>query len=269
MKFTLISDLHLEFAPLTLPGGDVLVMAGDVCEVKSIPTVGTMFQTVHTNTSDFFKNEVAKYSRAVYVLGNHEHYGFRFDKTVNEIRERLANIGVNNVTVLENESIEIDGVLIVGATTWTDCNKNDPITMNVLAHSMNDYVEITNKYPGEKYYRLQPHVTYETHKKTIEYFKQVLAQNTSKPTLVVSHHCPTALSIPQKYREDQYMNGGYVSDLSDLILDHPQIKYWAHGHTHDSCDYMVGSTRVICNPRGYSGFENRVDSFAPVEFLIS
>lgn len=26
---------------------------------------------------------------------------------------------------------------------------------------------------------------------------------------------------------------------------------WVHGHTHDSFDYMIGSTRVLCNPRGY------------------
>jgi hypothetical protein len=24
-----------------------------------------------------------------------------------------------------------------------------------------------------------------------------------------------------------------------------------HGHTHDSFDYQVNGTRVICNPRGY------------------
>jgi hypothetical protein len=36
-----------------------------------------------------------------------------------------------------------------------------------------------------------------------------------------------------------------------LILNNPQIKYFSHGHTHDSFDYMIGGCRVICNPRGY------------------
>ena len=51
------------------------------------------------------------------------------------------------------------------------------------------------------------------------------------------------------------MNGGYASDLSDFILDHPQIKLWTHGHMHQCFDYMIGSTRVVCNPRGYEGYE--------------
>jgi hypothetical protein len=26
---------------------------------------------------------------------------------------------------------------------------------------------------------------------------------------------------------------------------------WVHGHTHDSLDYRIGDTRIICNPFGY------------------
>jgi hypothetical protein len=59
------------------------------------------------------------------------------------------------------------------------------------------------------------------------------------------------------------MNGAYSSDLSDLILDHPQIKFWTHGHTHDQFDYMIGSTRVVCNPRGYKGYEESAEYFDP------
>jgi hypothetical protein len=35
------------------------------------------------------------------------------------------------------------------------------------------------------------------------------------------------------------MNGAYCSDLSNFILDHPQIKYWIHGHLNDAEDYMI------------------------------
>jgi hypothetical protein len=65
------------------------------------------------------------------------------------------------------------------------------------------------------------------------------------------------------------MNGAYSSDLNDFILDHPQIKLWTHGHTHEPFDYMIGSTRIVCNPRGYSGYEARADEFdATVGFEI-
>ena len=50
------------------------------------------------------------------------------------------------------------------------------------------------------------------------------------------------------------MSAAFVSDLSEVIWDH-QPDVWIHGHVHDSFDYEVGSTRVVCNPRGY-GPEN-------------
>lgn len=31
-----------------------------------------------------------------------------------------------------------------------------------------------------------------------------------------------------------------------------RVALWIHGHTHDSFDYTVEGTRVLCNPRGYA-----------------
>jgi hypothetical protein len=30
------------------------------------------------------------------------------------------------------------------------------------------------------------------------------------------------------------------------------VQLWVHGHTHDSFDYTLNGTRVVCNPRGYA-----------------
>ena len=60
---------------------------------------------------------------------------------------------------------------------------------------------------------------------------------------------------------DVLMNGAYSSELDEYIMDHPQIKLWTHGHTHEDFDYMIGSTRIVCNPRGYIGYERRADRF--------
>ena len=59
------------------------------------------------------------------------------------------------------------------------------------------------------------------------------------------------------------MNGAYSSDLSDFILDHPEIKLWTHGHTHELFDYMIGSTRIVCNPRGYVNYERESNDKEP------
>ena len=58
-----------------------------------------------------------------------------------------------------------------------------------------------------------------------------------------------------------FRSGGFSSDLSEFILNHPQIKLWTHGHTHDEFDYTIGSTRIVCNPRGYANYERQADEF--------
>jgi len=51
-------------------------------------------------------------------------------------------------------------------------------------------------------------------------------------------------------------------------LDHPQIKLWTHGHTHHEFDYMIGECRVVCNPRGYHGYEPQADSWTLKTFEV-
>lgn len=75
---------------------------------------------------------------------------------------------------------------------------------------------------------------------------------------------PTHLSIAPQYVNDKHMNGGYFSQLDDFILDNPRIKLWIHGHTHTKFDYMVGDyTRVVCNPRGYTGHYDEYTGWDP------
>ena len=81
------------------------------------------------------------------------------------------------------------------------------------------------------------------------------------PTVVVGHHAPSKASTHPRYKNETLMNGAYSSSLDEYILDHPQIKLWTHGHTHEDFDYMLGSTRIVCNPRGYDGYETRADRF--------
>jgi hypothetical protein len=45
------------------------------------------------------------------------------------------------------------------------------------------------------------------------------------------------------------------------MLDHPQIKLWTHGHTHHEFEYVIGETKVVCNPRGYIGYEANATNF--------
>jgi hypothetical protein len=72
--------------------------------------------------------------------------------------------------------------------------------------------------------------------------------------------------MPQ-YQGD-LLNAAYASDLSEQILRLSNIKYWFHGHMHDSFEYMVGECQVKCNPRGYNGYALNPNFNVDFEFEI-
>jgi Icc-related predicted phosphoesterase len=278
MRVDVCSDLHLEFGDLELPGGDILIISGDACEARYLDKSAYGPDSVHFAFEDprrkkgrfyrFFEEECKKYRKTILVMGNHEHYGGRFDKTYDQIRDNLPA----HVQLMEKETVEIDGVLFVGATLWTDCNRGDGMTMFHLKNSMNDYRIITMK-NGSIYHKLTPERTAEEHMRTKEYIEQVLRNNrerkTPLPVVMVTHMAPSKLSIKPMYEHDTLMNGGYSSDLSQLMLDHPEIRVWTHGHTHDEFKYQIGETTVLCNPRGYHGYESRANRWTTKGFDIA
>jgi hypothetical protein len=93
------------------------------------------------------------------------------------------------------------------------------------------------------------------HKQAIDYINHVVANDTAKKYVVVGHHAPSMQSCADRFRGDRIMNGGFYTELGDFMVYRPQIKLWVHGHTHDPYDYVIGETRVVCNPRGYIGYE--------------
>jgi Icc-related predicted phosphoesterase len=65
----------------------------------------------------------------------------------------------------------------------------------------------------------------------------------------MTHHAPSRRSVSAAFSADP-ISAAYASDLEPLI-ERMQPQLWVHGHIHSSSDYLIGATRVICNPRGY------------------
>ncbi len=63
--------------------------------------------------------------------------------------------------------------------------------------------------------------------------------------------------MPDRFKND-LISAAYASHL-DALVEQSGAALWIHGHTHDSFDYFIGGTRVICNPRGYFGYELNPD----------
>jgi hypothetical protein len=256
MKVSVISDLHLEFDGkplLTLPGGDVLLLAGDVAVAAYLaPNRTDKDARRHRKVCDaFFREECAKYKKVYYILGNHEHYHGVFDNTADHMREFLAG---TNVTLLNNEFVDLGDWNLFGGTLWTDYNDNDWFAKEAAKNGLTDHHVIRKMRNGGKIFgNFMPDDAYEVHRETVKILEEGLYDYTrvDKPTVVMTHHAPTALSIHPRYVGD-VLNWAYYTDLHNVILDHPNVKYWFHGHMHDNHDYMVGDNcRVVCNPRGY------------------
>jgi Icc-related predicted phosphoesterase len=261
MKIAVASDIHLEFADLILKNeekADVLILSGDICTVNAFKHKPKERMVL----KDFFKRCSFEFPHVVYVMGNHEHYDFDFAKTYDRLKAELADLP--NIHVLEKETWEHDGFTFVVGTLWTDMNKGDPLTMWHCGKAMNDFQVIKNGNRGISgggyISRWAVEDSVEDHKKMLDYIN-IVTQDKSKCYVVVTHHAPTPLSIGSQYKNDYLMNGAFHSDLSEFIVNNPQIKLWTHGHMHSPSDYLVEETRVVCNPRGYHGYEQRAKDF--------
>jgi predicted phosphodiesterase len=286
MKIALCSDVHLEFGPLEIknPGDvDVLILSGDICVARDLmeyePLVSEGMRFGKSDRyHEFFGNCVREFSHVVYVVGNHEHYHGDFAYTISDLKKRLGYL--KNLHILDKETFELNDTLFVGGTLWTDMNKEDPLTLHGISRMMNDFrcVDNSNREVNYKTFddpenpdkptfrtrpaRFCPEDAVVDHKKMLDYIRIVYeGMPPWKQMVVVGHHTPSHFSCHPKYADDQLMNGGYHSDLTEFMLDRPGIKLWTHGHTHELFDYTIGDTRVVCNPRGYIGYETIADNF--------
>lgn len=258
-KFTVGSDLHLEFGrgDLMFPGGDILVLAGDICLAADFkkPQHQTYPSKFHKRNQKFFEHVSEKYNEVVYVFGNHEFYQGDITEAYDIMRKALEKYP--NIHILENETVTFDDVVFAGTTLWTSLNNDDWFVKHAVKDMINDFIVIANK--G---YRFSVVAWMDMHKQAVDFIRKTAYDNQDKKVVVVTHHGPTTKSIGQGFSPLRLDNWAYVSDLSDIILDNPNIKYWVHGHTHTRHDYMVGDTRVLCNPRGYYGEQHAlVNSF--------
>jgi len=248
MKIMILSDLHLEFGHFFIPKVEnekdiVVVLAGDIGLVKKEHT----YRDFINNTCDRFKN-------VIWIMGNHEFYGANFPTALAKVWN--ATLDHENLYIIDKETVVIDDVAFVCATMWTNMDNNNIMTMHDAKLWMNDYKQIrtgTEREPWRQ--KLAPIDTVADHLRACEYiFPEIAKQKEDgKKVVVVTHHLPSFQSIPEQYRGDS-LNGAYASELFEDIME-TQPDIWCHGHTHNSSDYMIGNTRILCNPRGYDKVE--------------
>jgi predicted phosphodiesterase len=235
MKLNVLSDLHLSTGALAQPSNDadVVILAGDIARPR----------------------EAAAWARAfdrpvVYVLGNHEFYGGSIDGSSEEM---LGLCAASNVHVLDRSEVVIGNVRFLGATLWTDFKLFDDDEANARAkllarERIRDFSRIRVSATSDRIFTPEDSTAlFDLHAHWID---EKLKSAHPGPTIVVTHHAPTRNSIHPRFAGSP-LNACFVSSAQEL-LGRDRVQLWVHGHTHDSFDYVVSGTRVVCNPRGYA-----------------
>jgi len=266
MRIKVVSDLHLEFSDIDIRNDkdyDLLILSGDIMvaedlhdhpRINTLPEVEKILgkrQQAAKRYRDFLYRCSVQFPHIIYVAGNHEFYHGKWHQTLDYLYEECSFFP--NIYFLENETKELDGITFIGCSLWTDMNKGDPITLHSIESFMNDYSIIRED--SQSFRKLKPKDTVIRHRKSLEFIKKTVESDPNKKYVVIGHHAPSKTSTHPFYKDDYIENGAYSSELSNFILDHPQIKMWTHGHTHHPFNYMIGETRIVCNPRGYEGYE--------------
>lgn len=270
MKIALASDVHLEFGDLDFDndsGADVLILGGDICVAADIAQrdpYNTMGEHYRSNRFHaFFQRCCDRFPHVIFIVGNHEHYNGDFQKTIPHFRDVLGYL--KNLHILEKETWVLDDVTFIGGTLWTNMNKRDIRTLHDVSRMMNDFRCVDNSArltDGRGWNdRFTTTDAADDHDAMMAYIRLIIEGKFDQKFVVVGHHAPSRLSTHPRYAHEAIMNGGYSSELDDFILDHPQIRLWTHGHTHEDFDYCIGSTRILCNPRGYINYEERADQW--------
>jgi len=216
----------------------VLILAGDTCEVNHLSTFVQFLEQLSNN-----------YKKILIIFGNHEYYAGAIPRSVAKLNEKIVHL--QNVIILQRQSIVIDDVTIIGATLWTDLGDSDPFVMMDAQARMNDYHYIRAGTSTEPYkFKLLPIMTINEHRKDLNFIKNAVDNATTSKIVVITHHAACELSTMSSYRGNS-INRAYYTPLEDYIYD-SNIDFWISGHCHNSSDYEIGKTRMISNPRGYA-----------------
>jgi predicted phosphodiesterase len=266
-RLWIFSDLHYEMGnsnPPAAPEHDVCIVPGDLNQ---------LYWAIDQLRSGEMGN-----GTTIYVPGNHDYYR----QDCMEAAERMAKQSVKLTKVFLANPGEycFGGIRFLGCTLWSDyaLYGNAEKAMRDAARGMMDHRLIKTADNGDGYHHFEqpPETSYDVHtgkrsapnkrdpapavhfmpehalkrhKRELAWLEERLKEPFLGPTVICSHHSPSPKSIPSRFDGDP-LSPAFSSNL-EWLVERYQPALWIHGHTHDSFDYHIGKTRILCNPAGY------------------
>ena len=249
LRVRYMSDLHIEHSNCNIDTSncDVLILAGDIC--------------AYLEDFSIVLRKIPEELPVIFVLGNHEYENQHYDKVAPNFKELIASYEYHNFHLLENESVDIQGVRFIGTTLWTNFegyarghNMSENLANEYINKSKNwtkenvvDYYKIFHMGSDGHYHTRSIENSLDCFDKAYSFIKSELSKDDNIPKVVVTHFAP----IWESQQKDIFESSYWVNHLPELM---GEAKFWVHGHTHRSQNYDVNGTNILCNPRGYSKF---------------
>ena len=226
MQLQIMSDLHTEFYddPITFveqfqPEAENLVLAGDIGYLSRFAQLVRVLAIF-----------CERWKRVIYIPGNHEFWGGSVHYGLSALDQLTFMPELSNLTWLHDGiGIVIDGKEIIGDTMWF---QDDPLN-TMYQGNMPDFDKIDGFVPW----------VYDHNAAWQKFLEKRPAD------VVVTHHMPVPECTPTMFRDSQ-LNRFFVCNMGKYI-DRFQPALWICGHTHTPCDFVLGKTRIVCNPSGY------------------
>lgn len=253
---------------LQLQPADILVLAGDISHYLS-------------QTKVLLECIVSKklFKKIFVVSGNHEMYlipcseDSLFKKSIQKI-DVMKNIcsAIDTVEFLDGNIIEVDGVKIAGAAMFYDFSygfKQFGLTKLQMLLKWRDSLNDANYIKGNdiipelvdsrasmvgawgriKTYSFDPLKYFESEKEKLE-------KIIDKCDIFISHVGPV-VSPTLRTEYQTPITGCFYFDGEKYLLEEKAPKLFIFGHTHDTCDFKVHNTTLLCNPLGYKSEKNK------------
>lgn len=264
MLIRIFSDIHTEISeesikaiqPLETDQETILILAGDISSIRQNKSY------IRCLTKEFFD----RFRRTIYIAGNHEYYDGSIANVDDKYREYFAQF--SNVSFLQQDTLDIDGVVFLGCTLWTDMNKGNPIDTWNCSKLMNDYRLIRDGNKEDPYKRrFTTERSIILHQKHLKWLKEQLAIHSNRTVVVVTHHLPSFNCIHDYYKTNSKTNAAYYSDL-DYLFEENNISMYIHGHSHLANEFVINNTLIVSNPVGYPKEKTGYDPIALFEIVI-
>jgi len=243
-KAVVISDLHFESI-----GDDLFETFKEIVPEKIADYIILCGDIDNRTRGIYFISYLVELGyKVIYVPGNHEYEDSNFD----HVDSYYEAVDLKNFYYLNNKTEIFDGFRIIGSTLWAsaDTLKTDPIDGPIFSESVDYFVRQKLKFMIDftSIHGFSVDKMAEKFKENYEYILEECSKPFDGKTIVVTHHAPSFESCLSRYRGNT-TNHAFASDMTCLIETN-KIDYWLHGHMHNSSDYIIGDTRIICNPRG-------------------